>query len=80
MPSKPMPASPSSTRGQIAANVRRLRSAMGLTQAELSELVECHPTYVSQIERRVTNISVDRLERLAKVFGVDAISLMQQQK
>jgi len=53
---------------------------MGLTQAELSELVGCHPTYVSQIERRVTNISVDRLERLAKVFGADAISLMQRQK
>lgn len=81
MPSKSKPkrkpAALSSPLGRIAVNVRQRRKAMGLTQAGLSELMECHPTYVSQIERRVTNISVERLEGLAKVFGVDAVTLMQ---
>ena len=84
MPSQPKPkrkpAPLSSPLGHIAENVRRRRDAMGLTQAELSELVPCHPTYVSQIERRVTNISVERLDQFAKVFGVDALSLMQPPK
>lgn len=74
------PAPMSSPLGHIAVNVRRRRKAMGLTQAALSELVPCHPTYVSQIERRVTNISVERLEGLAKVLGVDALTLMQPPK
>lgn len=81
MPSKSKPkrkpAPLSSPLGHIAENVRLRRRAMGLTQAGLSEFVPCHPTYVSQIERRVTNISVERLERLAEVFGVDALTLMQ---
>lgn len=77
---KRKPAPLSSPLGHIAVNVRNRRKAMGLTQAELSELVPCHPTYVSQIERRVTNISVERLEAFAKVLGVDALSLMQAPK
>jgi transcriptional regulator with XRE-family HTH domain len=74
------PAPLSSPLGHIAVNVRRRRDAMGLTQAELGELAQCHPTYVSQIERRVTNISVEKLEKFAKVFGVDALTLMQPPK
>lgn len=74
---KRKPAPLSSSLGRIAVNVKKRRKAMGLTQAELSEMVPCHPTYVSQIERRVTNISVERLEGFAKIFGVDARTLME---
>ena len=77
MPAKPTPSSVSIARTHIGANVRRLRKAKGLTQEKLGELAGFHRTYVSQIECCVTNISVDRLERLAQILGVEAIDLMQ---
>lgn len=77
MPAKPTPISVSIARTHIGANVRRLRKAKGLSQEKLGELAGSHRTYVSQLERCVTNISVDRLERLAQILGVEAIDLMQ---
>lgn len=77
MPSQSSPSPVSDARSNIGANIRRIRKAMGLTQEELGELAEFHRTYVSQLERCETNISVDGLERFAKVLGVDAIQLMQ---
>lgn len=77
MPSQSSPSTPPAARAHIAANIRRLRKSKKLSQEKLGELAECHRTYVSQLERCETNISVDRLERLAQVLGVDAIELMQ---
>ncbi len=77
MAPKPPSASLPITRAHIAANVRRLRKAKGLSQERLGELAGCHPTYVSQIERCRTNISIDRLESFARVLGVSTVDLMQ---
>ena len=40
---------------RIAANVRRLRTAQGLSQEELGHRAGLDRTYVSQIERAVKN-------------------------
>lgn len=64
-------------RAHIGANIRRLREAKGISQERLAELANLHRTYVSQLERCVTNISIDRLERLAQVLGVDVAELLQ---
>ena len=77
MPSKSQPPSPPSARDRVAANIRHLRKAKGLSQEQLAEIAEFHRTYVSQLERCVTNISIDGLERLAQVFGVDIVELLQ---
>jgi transcriptional regulator with XRE-family HTH domain len=61
---------------RVAGNIRRLRLAKGLSQEKMAELADFHRTYVSQLERCVTNISVDGLERLAKVLGVDIAVLL----
>lgn len=61
---------------RVAGNIRRLRLAKGLSQEKMAELADFHRTYVSQLERCVTNISVDGLERLAKVLGVDIVALL----
>jgi len=63
-------------RRRIAENVRRLRRERGLSQEEIAELADFHRTYVSQLERCVTNISVDGLERLAITLGVDVLQLL----
>jgi transcriptional regulator with XRE-family HTH domain len=65
-----------SARELIAANIRRLRKARNLSQEQLAELAQLHRTYVSQLERCVTNISINRLERLARVLGVEVSELL----
>lgn len=40
-------------------------------------MAQFHRTYVSQLERSVTNISIDGLERLAQALGVDIVELLQ---
>jgi len=72
----PLPSLPNA-RKRVAANIRHLRKAKGLSQEQLAEIAEFHRTYVSQLERCVTNISIDGLERLAQVLGVDITDLLQ---
>lgn len=77
MSSKSPPPSLPNARKRVAANIRHLRKAKGLSQEQLAEIAEFHRTYVSQLERCVTNISIDGLERLAQVLGVDITDLLQ---
>ena len=58
------PRSPPKARTRAAMNMRRLRTSQGLSQEQLAEMAQLHRTYVSQLERCVTNISIDGLERL----------------
>ena len=71
------PPRPATARERISANLKKLRKARNLSQEELAELGEFHRTYVSQLERCVTNISIDGLERLANALSVDIRDLLK---
>jgi transcriptional regulator with XRE-family HTH domain len=77
MPSKSSPRPLPKARARAAVNIRRLRTTKGLSQEQLAEAAQFHRTYVSQLERSVTNISIDGLERLAQALGVDILELLQ---
>ncbi|MGG9109398.1 helix-turn-helix domain-containing protein [Raoultella ornithinolytica] len=62
---------------RISLNLKRLRTEKGLSQEKTAELANFHRTYVSQLERCVTNISIDGLERLAYALEVDVTELLQ---
>jgi transcriptional regulator with XRE-family HTH domain len=64
-------------RQRISRNIRALRKMRKLSQEELAELADFHRTYVSQLERCVTNISIDGLDRLAKALKVDVTDLLK---
>lgn len=64
-------------RHRISSNLKRLRAEHRLSQEHLAELAGFHRTYVSQLERCVTNISIDGLERLARALNVDVIDLLR---
>lgn len=66
----------SSARERVAANLKRFRRERGLSQEAMAELADFHRTYVSQLERCVTNISLDGLERIAQALGVDVLDLL----
>ena len=67
-------------RRRVAENLRRLRKEHGLSQEAMAELADFHRTYVSQLERCVTNISLDGLERLAAALNVDVLDLLARAK
>ncbi|UYO95046.1 helix-turn-helix domain-containing protein [Pollutimonas sp. M17] len=70
---------PATARTRIAVNLKRLRTERGLSQERMAELADFHRTYVSQLERCVTNISIDGLERIAHALGVDVVELLVAQ-
>ena len=67
-------------RPRISSNIRALRNERGLSQEQLAELADFHRTYVSQLERCVTNISIDGLDRLAAALEVDIIDLLRHDR
>lgn len=64
----------------LATNVLQLRQEMGLSQEKLAELAGFHRTYVSQVERLRTNVSVDNIQRLAEILAVPVARLFELPK
>lgn len=60
----------------VAANLRRLRVAAGLSQEELAGRAGLHRTYVSSIERAQRNLTLENIFSLAAGLGVDARELL----
>ena len=65
-----------SWRTRFAENMKRKRISLGLSQEKLAEMAGLHRTYVSQVERGVTSISLDNVEKLAVALGQDEDSLL----
>ena len=64
-------------RQRISANLKRYRAKLHLSQEHIAELAGFHRTYISQLERCTTNISIDGLERLANALSVDVSALLE---
>lgn len=61
----------------LANNVYRLRKERGLTQEELGELCDFHPTFISMVERKKRNITISTLEILAQALNVYPSKLLE---
>lgn len=61
----------------VAANVRRLRKAKGVSQEAFADDCGLHRTYIGAIERAERNVSLDNIERLAKGLGVQGFELLK---
>ena len=59
------PADPTGVIGDVALNVRALRTAAGLSQEELAHNAGVDRTYVSQVERRLRNVTITVIAQLA---------------
>lgn len=62
-------------RKRLAANLRTLRGAQGLSQESLADAAGIHRTFVSQVERELKNVSLDSIRKLANALGVDPFEL-----
>jgi transcriptional regulator with XRE-family HTH domain len=63
-------------RARFAANLRSVRLARGFSQEELGARAGLHRNYIGSVERNEKNISIDSMERLAIVLGVDVVDLL----
>ena len=66
---------PASAREALAVNLIRLRAQRSWSQEALAFEAGLHRTFVAHVERRVRNISLDNVERLAHAFGLEAHEL-----
>ena len=59
----------------VGDNVRARRKAVGETQEEFARLFPFHYTYLGSIERGERNLSLQSVERLAGMMGVEPLTL-----
>lgn len=62
----------------FARNLRAARRARGLSQEELAHRADIDRTYISSLERSVYNASIDVVDRLATVLGIEASELLRR--
>ncbi|KAA8697143.1 helix-turn-helix domain-containing protein [Pseudomonas cannabina] len=62
----------------FAANVRRRRLELDLSQEELAERAGVHRTYVGMLERSEKNCTIYNIERIAKALNVDPDLLLRK--
>ncbi|MNQ88225.1 anaerobic benzoate catabolism transcriptional regulator [compost metagenome] len=63
----------------FAANVRRRRLELDLSQEELAERAGVHRTYVGMLERGEKNVTIYNIDRLAGALEVEPYVLLQKQ-
>lgn len=56
----------------FAVNVRLIRGIKGLSQEALADLSDLDRTYISGIERKLRNVSIRNIQRIADALQVDA--------
>ena len=65
-----------SAREILAVNLIRLRAQRQWSQEALAFESGLHRTFVAHVERRVRNISLDNVERLARALGIEVFELL----
>lgn len=60
----------------IARNLRQLRVMRKMTQEDLAAAADIDRSYISEIENERYSVSVDQIEKLADVLGVDIYQLL----
>lgn len=69
--SVPKPADDDQLLVLFANNVRLVRLHRGLSQEVLADLADLDRTYISSTERRLRNISIRNIQRIAAALSVD---------
>ncbi|MFN3685518.1 helix-turn-helix domain-containing protein [Salinarimonas sp.] len=65
-------------RAILARNVKAARKRLDLSQEDLAARAELDRTYVSGIERRVRNPTIEVVARLAQALGTSVAALFEE--
>lgn len=66
----------SASTAEFGRRVREQRKALGLTQEELAHEAQLHWSYIGQVERGQTNLTLHNLLRIASALQVDPSRLV----
>lgn len=64
----------------VGKNIRKIRLNRHLTQEELAEKLDLHPSYIGLIERGLRSPSLETLSKIAEFFKVSEASLLYDEK
>lgn len=64
-------------RAKLADNVKKFRELKGYTREELSIMLGFDNSYISKLERKSLNITIDRVAIIAKALGVEVYQLLE---
>lgn len=64
----------------LAHNLKELRTSAGLSQEELADRADLHRTYISSIERKQRNVTLENIFALADALGVAPADLVRLPK
>jgi len=64
----------------LGGKIQGLRKSRGMTQKELANFLGYSESYVSYVEKGERKISVDDLQKIAKIFSVDIDFLLDKPK
>ena len=67
-------------RVRVGLNLQNARSQRGLSQEELAHLASVHQTYLSGVERGKRNPTIEVLDRIAAVLGIDIEQLVRRRE
>ena len=65
-------------RKRLGRAIRHLRTEAGLSQESLASKAHLHRTTMSEIERGLSNVSIDIAERIAVALGISLSRLFAE--
>ena len=71
---------PMSIKTIVGENIRRARRQLGWTQEKLGIRASLHSHYISRLELGQENVTVETLEKIAKVLKVTVASFFESEK
>lgn len=67
-----------SIREILSKNIRKYREDRHFSMEELSLLLEVDNSYISKLEKSKINITIDKLEKLGQILGIEVVDLFKQ--
>ena len=64
----------------FGSNVKKYRTALGVSQEKFAEMCGLHRTYISAIECYRRSISLENIQRIADALGIETYKLFIEEK
>lgn len=64
----------------FGTNLKKYRTALGISQEAFAEKCGMHRTYISAIECYRRSISLENIQRIANALGVEAYILLKEKE
>ena len=63
---------------KLGMALRKKREALGFSQEELAEKIDCHRNYVGLVERGEYNVTVEMVARFGEALGCRASDIIRE--